>query len=450
MVPDATADARFADNPLVTGAPGIRFYAGMPLATPDGHALGTFCVIDYKPKDIRPADLTTLSEIARIAMSILDFRRTVRQARTAALAITDRVMRVVEGLPVALVLSDKAGTIRLVNRQAEAMFGYDTGELDGVDLERLMPERFRERHIGLRQAFLQTMTARVMGAEMALFGLRKDDTEFSLEIALIPIDLDDEPMVLAAIVDISLRREGELQKDQLRRDLERSNAELLEFAYAASHDLKAPLRAIGNLAGWVREDVETIAKPDTLANLAVLQNRAGRLQTLVDGLLAYSRVGLPDSVEEDVDIAAMVQETAAMLAMPPVFIVTCDTEVAVIRTCRAPLQAVLHNLISNAWQHHDRSEGSIAVSMRLRDRLAEFRVQDDGPGIAKPFQDRIMGIFQTLQSRDIKETAGIGLAIVKKRVEHHGGTIHVESDPPARGSTFIFTWKVNPPWQPGP
>ena len=102
---------------------------------------------------------------------------------------------------------------------------------------------------------------------------------------------------------------------------------------------------------------------------------------------------------------------------------------------------MLENLISNALKHHDRDTGHVTVSMRRVDGEAEFRVADDGPGIAPKFHDRIFVIFQTLARRDEVETSGIGLAIVKKRVTDNGGRIRVESAPPARGTTFVFTWK---------
>jgi signal transduction histidine kinase len=112
-----------------------------------------------------------------------------------------------------------------------------------------------------------------------------------------------------------------------------------------------------------------------------------------------------------------------------------------LRTHRASLLVVLQNLIGNAIKHHDRSDGHVSVTMRKQNGMAEFRVSDDGPGIAPRFHDRIFVIFQTLASRDEVEASGIGLAIVKKRVEGHGGRIWVESEPPARGTTFVFNWK---------
>ena len=358
-----------------------------------------------------------------------------------SLSAEDRFARVVEAAPTALLLTGRSGLIEMVNRQAERMFGYDRAELQDQPLELLLPERFRGHHVGLRQRFLDNMAPRIMGEGRDLFGLRKDGSEFPLEIGLNPIDLDGEPMVLAGIVDVTARHKIEREREQQQRELERSNADLEEFAYAASHDLKAPLRAISHLVQWISEDIEAAASAETLDNLKTLRGRVTRLQTLLDGLLAYSRVGRAHAAIEAVDIAEVVDDIVAMLAPPPGFVVACEGEMMVLRTHRMPIQLVLENLISNGLKHHDRTEGRITVAMRVVDGMAEFRVSDDGPGIAPRFHDRIFVIFQTLASRDDVETSGIGLAIVKKQVQGHGGQIRLESAPPARGTSFVFTWK---------
>ncbi len=356
------------------------------------------------------------------------------------LSAEDRFARVVEAAPTALVLMARSGRIEMVNRQAERMFGYDRTELAGQVLELLMPERFRGGHVGLRQGFFATMEPRLMGEGLALFGRRKDGSEFPLEIGLSPIELDGEAMVLAGIIDVTARREIEREKEQQRRELERSNADLEEFAYAASHDLKAPLRAIAHLVAWIGEDVAPTASLDTMENLKLLAGRAARLQMLLDGLLAYARVGHTPTPVEPVDIAEVVGDVAAMLAPPPGFVIACEGEMAVVHTHRMPIRVVLENLIGNGLKHHDRTEGRITVTMSLWDGVAEFRVSDDGPGILPRFHDRIFLMFQTLASRDEVEASGIGLAIVKKKIQSHGGQIRVESAPPARGASFIFTW----------
>jgi light-regulated signal transduction histidine kinase (bacteriophytochrome) len=338
--------------------------------------------------------------------------------RDASGGAENRFARVVETLPIALVLVAATGRIELVNRRAERMFGYDRAELLGKSLEFLMPKRGREP-----------------------IGRRKDGSEIPLEIDRNPVDIDGEPMVLASIVDITARHEAEREREEQRVELLRSNADLEEFAYLASHDLKAPLRGIANLVQWIGDDTAATANPETLENLKLLRNRVTRLQMLLDGLLAYSRVGRKHAAVEEVDVAVMVDDIVAMLAPPPGFSVVREGGMPVIRTHRAPLRVVLENLIGNALKHHDHAEGRITVAMRRVDGMVEFRVGDDGPGISPWFHDRIFMIFETLASREDVESSGIGLAVVKKKVEGHGGRIHVESAPPVRGATFVFTWK---------
>jgi signal transduction histidine kinase/DNA-binding response OmpR family regulator len=255
---------------------------------------------------------------------------------------------------------------------------------------------------------------------------------------------DGTPLRMIGVsLDVTARKQAEAQQELLlaenesqRRELQRSNADLEEFAYSASHDLKAPLRAISHLAQWISDDVGATAGQDTIDNLRLMCGRVDRMRRLLDGLLAYSRVGRVHANVGDVDIAQIVGEISDALTPPPGFVVECVGETWAIRTHRISIQAVLQNLIANSLKHHDRSSGRITIAMRRLDGLVEFRVGDDGPGIPKRFHDRIFRIFETLASRDDTEAGGIGLAIVKKHVHTHDGKILVESAPPARGTTF--------------
>jgi PAS domain S-box-containing protein len=321
------------------------------------------------------------------------------------------------------------------------MFGYDRAEMANLPLEYLMPERFRHDHVLLRHHFAANMSSRLMGDGLDLFGLRKDGTEFPVEIGLNPIDLDGETMMLAGMIDITARRRTEFEKEQQRLELARSNADLEEFAYAASHDLKAPLRAISHLVEWISEDIEVTASTETIDNLRLLRRRVVRLQSLLDGLLAYARMGKARVSYEPVDINQLVCDVVAVLSPPPGFQVVCDGKLPMLRTHRTPVLVVLQNLIANGIKHHDRDEGRITIAVKLVNGVAEFRVSDDGPGIEPRFHEQIFVIFQTLSNRDELESSGIGLAIVKKRVEAHGGRVWVESAPPARGTSIVFTWK---------
>ncbi len=229
-------------------------------------------------------------------------------------------------------------------------------------------------------------------------------------------------------------------RERVEADLRRSNEDLDQFAYGASHDLRAPLRGIRNLTDWIAEDVESTASADTLENLALVRSRVERLDLLLDGLLKYARIGRSGGEVEDVDVAHLTADIAEDLAPAPGFSVAVRGELPVLRTDKAPFEQVLRNLIGNGLQHHDRSAGVVTLSARDLGDAIEFRIEDDGAGIAAHFHERIFLMFQTLRPRDEREGSGIGLAIVKKIVESHGGSIRLESSPPRRGTAFIFTW----------
>jgi signal transduction histidine kinase len=253
-----------------------------------------------------------------------------------------------------------------------------------------------------------------------------------------------EPRGLLRALHLAVEREAN-QRELIRQrhELERSNADLEEFAYAASHDLKAPLRAIAHLVQWIDEDVRPTASPDTIENLKLLDGRVARLQMLLDGMLAYARVGRTGAELELVDIVEVVDTVVSMLELPVGFTVACEGAMFAIDSYRIPIQMIFRNLLTNALQHHDRAEGHVAVSMRLVDeRTVEFRVSDDGPGIPARFHERIFVIFQTLQSREDTTSTGLGLAMVKKQVTENGGRIWIEGGALDRGTTFVFTWKI--------
>jgi len=169
--------------------------------------------------------------------------------------------------------------------------------------------------------------------------------------------------------------------------------------------------------------------------------RIERLDMLLDSLLQHSRVGRVGAAPEDTDIAQLIKEIADYIAPRTGFTVIYRGEIPMIHTSKAPLEQVLRNLIGNGLKHHDGDAGTVVVSARDLGNMMEFRVEDDGKGIPPQFHERIFQMFQTLKSRDEVEGSGMGLAIVKKSVEGHGGTIRVESAPPRRGTTFVFTWE---------
>lgn len=229
--------------------------------------------------------------------------------------------------------------------------------------------------------------------------------------------------------------------EKLTRDLAQSNKDLEQFAYVASHDLKSPLRGIENLVDWLTEDLEGKLDEKNQRYLELLKGRSERMDALLDGLLEYSRVGRKNQTVKRVDTGAMIADIWDLMAPPSMANLTLAQDLPVFDTPEIPLELVFRNLINNAVKHHDRKDVNIVVDCSPVGSFYRFTVQDDGPGIAPEFQERIFGIFQTLKSRDEVEGSGMGLALVKRTVEFYGGTVEIRSNPgQGRGSTFCFTW----------
>jgi signal transduction histidine kinase len=240
------------------------------------------------------------------------------------------------------------------------------------------------------------------------------------------------------------RRDTERRAQQLVRltnDLEQSNRELDQFAYVASHDLKAPLRGIANLAEWIAEDLGERLSQESREHIRLLQGRVHRMEALIDGILAYSRAARVRTTPETVDTGALVREIIELLAPEGDTQIDVQPDMPTLRAERVPLQQIFMNLIGNAVKYTrvERPDVRVTVGWRARREAYEFFVTDNGPGIAAEFHERIWGIFQTLQARDKVEGTGIGLAVVKRIVESRGGSVWVDSAP-GQGATFRFTW----------
>ncbi len=248
--------------------------------------------------------------------------------------------------------------------------------------------------------------------------------------------------VVTLLTDITDRKRLERRLAHQARELLRSNEELEQFAYVASHDLKAPLRGIENLVSWIEEDLEGSLTGDTRTNMELLKSRVRRLESLLDDLLAYSRAGRAADASDLVDTGALVQELAVLVSPPEGFTITAEPSLPTLQAPRAPLTQVLQNLIGNAIKHHDHpSDGHVWVeAASITAEAVEFVVTDDGPGIPARFHDRVFGMFQTLRPRDEVEGSGMGLAIVKKLVERQGGKIWLTEGRDGRGLSVHFAW----------
>jgi signal transduction histidine kinase len=238
--------------------------------------------------------------------------------------------------------------------------------------------------------------------------------------------------------DVSVQVKSRQVAERLSQALAATNRELDQFAYVASHDLKAPLRGISNLSQWIEEGLSGKLDDETKKHMDLMRGRVHRLEALIDGILTYSRAGRARERLESVDVGALLSETRELLA-PPAEATIVIGSMPTIEAERVPMQQVFLNLLSNALKHAGRRDPHIDVTCVDEGAWLHFRVADDGPGISPEYHERIWAIFTTLQPRDKVEGTGIGLSVVKKIVESRGGRVALESDV-GKGATFHVYW----------
>ena len=248
---------------------------------------------------------------------------------------------------------------------------------------------------------------------------------------------EGEPFILGVARDVTAQ-------ETLIAKLEKSNQDLDQFAYIASHDLKSPLNAIQKIAAWLEEDCHDILPQSSKEHLSLLKSRSQRMSRLLTDLLMYSRVGRYEYKDENVNLKDMTTDIFELLDAPETF--TCDGQDAELDVPRIPLEIILRNLVSNAIKHHDKSKGHIQVTYEQTPTSHMIQVSDDGPGIPPELHKKATEMFQTLKSRDQVEGSGMGLAMVKKIIEHYNGHLKINSDG-KRGTIVKVLWpftKNNP------
>jgi len=254
--------------------------------------------------------------------------------------------------------------------------------------------------------------------------------------------------IFSVAADISERRKVELALEAKQEELARSNKDLEQFAYVASHDLKAPLRAIELLAQWIKEGLAGYDANNVQQNLSLLGRRTQRLSRLLDDLLAYSRAGRKVGDYRETDCESLVLDAIQLINAPPSISVAIDGPMPTFETYPAPLEQVFRNLIGNAVKHHPGPQGTVIVSCEEHADHYLFAVRDDGEGIPLEYAERVFEMFQTLKPRDKVEGSGMGLAIVSRIVSWQGGRVWFEPVPSGRGTIFKFQWKKGDPLAP--
>ena len=352
-----------------------------------------------------------------------------------------RYRGLLEAAPDAMVVVDHDGNIVLLNVQVEKQFGYLRDELIGQQVQRIIPEGFAERMIadGLRS--VEDALAQEIGTGIELLGQRKDGSQFPIEIMLSPLGSAEGILITAAIRDITTRKNAAQTLLQKVDELNRSNGELEQFAYIASHDLQEPLRMVSSYTQLLAKRYRGKLDSDADEFIAFAVDGASRMQRLIQDLLVYSRVGT--AVHESHSISSEDALRLSLINLSGAIsdsgaIITHDALPMVLAN-EMQLVQLFQNLVGNAVKYRSSAVPVIHISAtKSGEHQLEFSVQDNGLGIEPQYFERIFGLFQRLHKREEFSGTGIGLAICKKIVERHGGTISVQSQP-SLGTTFHFT-----------
>lgn len=362
-----------------------------------------------------------------------------------------RNQRYLESIPQVIWMANQQGKIQYLNQRWTEITGLAASECLGDQfLQAIHPED--------RDRLLNEWSDRVQNQQPFQSNyrfLRPDGTVVWVLAQAIPERGERNEFIgyLGTITDISDHKLTELALQERAQELaqvntilsqttallHKRNQELDQFAYVASHDLKAPLRAITNLSEWIEEDLEGLLPEENQQQMRLLRKRVHRMEALINGLLEYSRIGRTQTATETISVQELLTDLIEVLDPPSTFTLEIAPAMPTLTTKPLLLRQVFANLIGNAIAHHHQNTGHIYIGNQDRGPFIEFTVTDDGPGIDPQYHEKIFTIFQTLNSRDSSENTGIGLSIVKKIVETEGGTVQVESEV-GQGATFRFTW----------
>jgi PAS domain S-box-containing protein len=339
-----------------------------------------------------------------------------------------------DNVPARIWLKDAHNKIIRLNKKAAESMRMRVEDTEGADTYDLFPEFAKDYH---------DADLAVINSGKPLKGIVEEFTPKDAPHGWVNTDKlpfthpeSNEKYVLVISTDITQQKKFETEIIENSVRLDQANKDLDHFAYMASHDLRAPLRGMDQIAKWIGEDLDDALTPEVKDNIDFLRGRVSRMETLLTDILAFSRAGKNMAEPEDVDIEDIIDEVTAWLSPLGGFKIVKDTDLPTLRVPKSAIEHIFLNLMSNAIKHHDKAEGVVNIGYKDSKINHVFYVTDDGPGIPQKYQDHVFEVFKKLKSRDQVEGSGIGLSIVKKMAEALGGTIELLSEDGRRGTTF--------------
>ncbi|HKX53545.1 MAG TPA: Tar ligand binding domain-containing protein [Nitrosospira sp.] len=377
-------------------------------------------------------------EIGQLMEAVREMRDSLVDTIGKVRASEANTRALINNLIVGVVSVDEEGVIKTGNPAMEQIFGYSENELIGRNIGFLFPRPEHDQLTDYFKNYLENTKLQAPGKTNEVTGLRKNGATFPLDISVTEMHGQEHRMFVVILRDISERKQAEEQKAILMADLESANEELKSFAYVVSHDLKAPLRAIGALADWLSTDYLDKFDDEGREHMRLLVSRVHRMGNLIDGILQYSRVGRVREMPVELKVDEILRDVIDFIAPSPNVTITVENTLPSIVIEPTRIQQIFQNLLSNAIKYMDKPQCEIRIRCKAEGEYWRFSVSDNGPGIESRHFEKIFQLFQTLAPRDRVESTGVGLALVKKIVEMYGGNIWVESTP-GEGTTFFFT-----------
>lgn len=335
-----------------------------------------------------------------------------------------------EFIPEAIVVTNASGRIVLANEIAERMFACSRGELIGKAAESLLPARFHGKH-NFKKAT----------GELELFGMRRDRSEFPIRLSHKTLDTEDGPLELSVIHELTEHKRVKRELAEKNAALETAAQEFRSFSYAVSHDFRAPLRAVDGFAGLLKKSLGENLSPDSARLFGRIQDNVAKMSRLLEGLLDFSALSWVAMTKKTFNPADIVQKSFLELSHSHQGR-KIDFAIGELPACHADmllLRRIFDNLLSNALKFTGKRDPAvIRVGCASENGEPVFFVQDNGAGFDMEFAGKLFQLFQRLHSNSEFEGTGIGLAIVYRIVQRHGGRVWARGEVD-RGATFYFT-----------